>query len=115
MDAWSGLPIPEANIRHLSPVELAGATVFQAKQCRNCHAIDGSGGERGPDLGDVATRLTRDQLIRQVLQGGGNMPAYGKHLSPPETTALVDFLQTLVPPGELPARDSAMTATAPGG
>jgi ubiquinol-cytochrome c reductase cytochrome b subunit len=43
------------------------------------------------------------------------MPAYGKHLSPPETTALVDFLQTLVPPGELPARDSAMTATAPGG
>jgi ubiquinol-cytochrome c reductase cytochrome b subunit len=115
MDAWSGLPIPEANIRHLSPVELAGATVFQAKQCRNCHAIDGSGGERGPDLGDVATRLTRDQLIRQVLQGGGNMPAYGKHLSPPETTALVDFLQTLVPAGELPARDPALTATAPGG
>jgi ubiquinol-cytochrome c reductase cytochrome b subunit len=97
MDAWSGLPIPEERIRPLSPVALRGASVFQVKQCRNCHAIDGSGGRRGPELGDVATRLTRDQLIRQVLQGGGNMPAYGKHLDPAETTALVAFLETLRP------------------
>ena len=34
----------------------------------------------GPALDDVAIRLTRDQLIRQVIQGGGNMPAYGKNL-----------------------------------
>ena len=34
----------------------------------------------------VAVRLTQDQLIRQVIQGGGNMPAYGKNLSPAETT-----------------------------
>ena len=54
---------------------------------------------RGPALDDVATRLTRDQLIRQVLQGGGKMPAYGKNLSPPEVTALVAFLETLHPPG----------------
>ena len=38
--------------------------------------------ERGPALDGVATRLTQDQLIRQVLQGGGNMPAYGKNLTP---------------------------------
>jgi len=44
-------------------------------------------------------RLTEDQLIRQVIQGGGNMPAYGKSLSPAETTALVAFLQTLRPEG----------------
>ncbi len=111
MDAWSGLPLPEATIRNRSPLELAGAAVFQAKQCRNCHAIDGSGGERGPDLGDVATRLTGDQLTRQVLQGGGNMPAYGKHLSPSETTALVAFMRTLHPKGELPARDASVVVT----
>jgi ubiquinol-cytochrome c reductase cytochrome b subunit len=29
------------------------------------------------------------------LQGGGNMPAYGKALSPAETRALVAFLMTL--------------------
>jgi ubiquinol-cytochrome c reductase cytochrome b subunit len=107
MEAWSGLPLPEAVVRELSPVELAGAAVFQAKQCRNCHAVDGTGGERGPDLGDVATRLTSDQLTRQVLQGGGNMPAYGKHLTPSETTALVAFMRALHPPGELPARDGS--------
>jgi ubiquinol-cytochrome c reductase cytochrome b subunit len=39
--------------------------------------------------------MTEDQMIRQVLQGGGNMPAYGNALSPPETTALVHFLLTL--------------------
>jgi ubiquinol-cytochrome c reductase cytochrome b subunit len=52
----------------------------------------------------VATRLTRDQLIRQVLQGGGNMPAYGKNLTPPEVNALVAFLETLRPAGQVPAR-----------
>jgi ubiquinol-cytochrome c reductase cytochrome b subunit len=111
MQAWSGLPLPEGVVRDRAPVELAGAAVFQAKQCRNCHAIDGSGGRRGPDLAEVATRLTSPQLTRQVLQGGGNMPAYGKQLSPSETTALVAFLRTLHPPGLHPARDAAETAS----
>ncbi len=60
-----------------------------------------------------ATRLTQDQLIRQVLQGGGNMPAYGKNLSPAETTALVAFLQTLHPSTEQPARDASQSAPLP--
>jgi ubiquinol-cytochrome c reductase cytochrome b subunit len=81
--------------------------VLQAKQCRNCHALGDSGGERGPSLDGVAVRLTQDQLIRQVIQGGGNMPAYGKNLSPAETTALVAFLQKLRPPGHAPAREAA--------
>jgi ubiquinol-cytochrome c reductase cytochrome b subunit len=34
-------------------------------------------------------------MIRQVLQGGGNMPAYGNSLDPSETTALMRFLTTL--------------------
>jgi ubiquinol-cytochrome c reductase cytochrome b subunit len=55
----------------------------------------------------VAVRLTPDQLIRQVIQGGGNMPAYGKNLSPAETTALVAFLETLHPAGQAPARDAS--------
>jgi len=83
--------------------------VFQVKQCRNCHSIGGSGGERGPALDRVATRMTHDQLVRQVIQGGGNMPAYGKNLSPAEVTALVSFLETLHPSNQLPARDAAQT------
>jgi ubiquinol-cytochrome c reductase cytochrome b subunit len=107
MNAWSGSPVPENFLQHTSALERQGALVFQAKQCRNCHALGGAGGERGPALDAVAVRLTQDQLIRQVIQGGGNMPAYGKNLSPAETTALVAFLTTLHAPGQAPARDAS--------
>jgi ubiquinol-cytochrome c reductase cytochrome b subunit len=107
MDAWSALPVPEKFLARATPLERQGSLVFQLKQCRNCHALDEAGGHRGPALDDVATRLTRDQLIRQVLQGGGNMPAYGTNLSPAETTALVAFLETLRPGHVPPARDAS--------
>ncbi len=107
MNAWSGDPVPERMLQGTTALERQGALVFQVKQCRNCHALGGTGGERGPALDSVAVRLTQDQLIRQVIQGGGNMPTYGKNLSPPETTALVAFLQTLHLPGQAPARDAS--------
>jgi ubiquinol-cytochrome c reductase cytochrome b subunit len=107
MNAWSGDPVPERLLRDTTALQRQGALVFQAKQCRNCHALGDTGGERGPDLDAVAVRLTQDQLIRQVIQGGGNMPAYGKNLSPAETTALVAFLETLHPPNQTPAREAA--------
>ena len=107
MNAWSGDPVPDRYINGTTAVERQGALVFQVKQCRNCHSIGNTGGQRGPDLDSVAVRLTRDQLIRQVIQGGGNMPAYGNNLSPAETTALVAFLETLHPATQSPARDAA--------
>jgi ubiquinol-cytochrome c reductase cytochrome b subunit len=107
MNAWSADPIPDHYVHGTTALERQGAIVFQAKQCRNCHSLGNSGGQRGPSLDSVATRLTRDQLIRQVIQGGGNMPAYGNNLSPAETTAVVAFLETLHPPTQSPARDSA--------
>jgi ubiquinol-cytochrome c reductase cytochrome b subunit len=113
MNAWSSDPIPPRFLQHRTAVERQGALVFQAKQCHNCHALGQDGGQRGPALDTVAVQLTQDQLIRQVIQGGGNMPAYGKNLSPAETTALVAFLQTLHPAGQAPARD-ASRATALG-
>jgi ubiquinol-cytochrome c reductase cytochrome b subunit len=107
MEAWSGDPVPPHLLRSATPLIHQGAIVFQAKQCRNCHQLGGLGGERGPALDAVASRLTEDQLIRQVIQGGGNMPAYGKNLSPPEVTALVRFLDTLRPDGQSPAEDAS--------
>jgi len=107
MNAWSGEPVPAQHIAHTSALERQGALVFQVKQCRNCHSLGNSGGQRGPELDSVATRLTHDQLIRQVIQGGGNMPAYGNNLSPAETTALVAFLETLHSGMQRPARDAA--------
>ena len=110
MTAWSGEPVPEDLVRNSTPLRLQGAALFQNKDCRNCHALEGVGGRRGPDLTFVGTRLTRDQLIDQVSNGtpgGGNMPAYGKQISAAEMTALVEFLANLRPPEEEPARPAS--------
>jgi ubiquinol-cytochrome c reductase cytochrome b subunit len=58
--------------------------------------------------------MTEDQMIRQVLQGGGNMPAYGNALNPPETKALVRFLMTLRGNGLEPAVDASRKLGASG-
>ncbi len=110
MGAWSGDAVPEDLVQSSTPLRLQGAVVFQNKQCRNCHALLGVGGRRGPDLSSVGTRLTRDQLIDQISNGtpgGGNMPAYGKQMKPAEMSALVEFLVNLRPPGQKAAQPAA--------
>jgi ubiquinol-cytochrome c reductase cytochrome b subunit len=107
MDSGNSLPIPPKYLEGRTALQRQGALIFQAKQCHNCHSLAEQGGNRGPALDRVALRRTPDQLIRQVIQGGGNMPAYGKNLTPAETTALVSFLETLHPPEQAPARDAS--------
>ena len=114
MDAWTSDPVPLEYLHGRTPLERQGALVLQGKQCRDCHSLGGVGGLRGPALDSIAARMTEDQIIRQVLQGGGNMPAYGNALSPSETTALVHFLLTLRGPGLTPAVDASRTLTSPG-
>jgi len=110
MNAWSGVPTPVQYVKGRGPLELQGAIVLQQKQCRNCHSLGGQGGKRGPALDDVAAVQTRDEMIRQVLQGDGNMPAYGKHLKPQEVTALVAFLESMHPATEPAQRNSTVPA-----
>jgi ubiquinol-cytochrome c reductase cytochrome b subunit len=95
MEAWTADSIPVKYLKDRTPLERQGALVLQDKQCRNCHSLDSVGGQRGPALDAIASRMTEDQIIRQVLQGGGNMPAYGNALNPSETKALMRFLMTL--------------------
>jgi ubiquinol-cytochrome c reductase cytochrome b subunit len=46
----------------------------------------------------------------KVVTGGGNMPAFGKNLSPAEIEAVVSFLETLHPANEPPAYDASRRA-----
>jgi ubiquinol-cytochrome c reductase cytochrome b subunit len=97
-------------VKTSNPRELQGAVVFQNKSCRNCHALDGTGGRRGPDLTNVGARLTRDLLVKQVSNGtpgGGDMPAYANQISPAEMAVLVDFLSHRRLPGETVPRTIA--------
>jgi ubiquinol-cytochrome c reductase cytochrome b subunit len=107
MDAWTSDPTPTQYLHGRTPLERQGALVLQEKQCRNCHSLGGLGGLRGPALDSIAARMTEDQITRQVLQGGGNMPSYGNALNPSETTALVHFLLTLRGQDLTPAVDAS--------
>lgn len=113
MKGWSSAVTAKQYVEGRTPLELQGLAVMQNKQCRNCHAIDGVGGQRGPDLTDVGSRLTKDQLIRQVIQGGGNMPAYGKTLTPYEVDSVVAYMVSLRATGTVPAQDSTFPAVPP--
>jgi ubiquinol-cytochrome c reductase cytochrome b subunit len=109
MTGWSGDPIPTDLVSQSSPRDLMGAVVFQNKNCRNCHALQGVGGRRGPDLTLVGARLTRDQLIDQISNGtpgGGNMPAYAEQMKPAEMSAIVDFLVHIAPTHAVAANES---------
>jgi ubiquinol-cytochrome c reductase cytochrome b subunit len=107
MEAWTSAPMKAEFIKGRPPVELQGALLFQSKQCRNCHVVGDEGGHRGPDLSGVGARMNAPQLVRQVIQGGGNMPAYGNNLTPQEVKALVAYLVSLRPPNTIPAQNPA--------
>jgi len=87
--------VPASLTQSLTPTQMQGATVFEQRDCISCHRVAGVGGRRGPDLTQVGSRLSADQLTWRILAGGANMPSYGGTLTPDETSALVDFLTSL--------------------
>jgi len=70
------------------------AQLFHDKACLNCHLIQGYGGRRGPDLTHIADKLTHDNMVIRIVNGGNNMPAFGSSLKPQELDASVAFLQS---------------------
>ncbi len=92
--AFETKPLPDAVVGNVDPVAKSGSVLFYKKACIYCHAISGVGGKRGPDLTLVGNRLSEGQLTIKIVNGGGNMPAYGGTLSKEELKDLVSFLQT---------------------
>lgn len=68
-----------------------GAELFYTKGCEFCHQVAGDGGERGPDLSHVASRMTGQEIGLRITNGGPNMPAYASSLTPDELQALIAF------------------------
>lgn len=92
--AFDTKPLSASVIGNVSTEAKAGGELFYKKACIYCHNISGFGGERGPALTYVGSRLTKDQLTIKIVNGGGNMPAFGGTLKGKDLDDLVAFLLT---------------------
>jgi ubiquinol-cytochrome c reductase cytochrome b subunit len=91
---FNAQPVPLAMAGSSSPQASEGLHLFNVKGCLYCHRISGYGGIRGPDLTYVGDRLTSQQLIIRMMNGGYNMPSYSNILKPDQIDALMAFLQS---------------------
>ncbi|MBF6568313.1 MAG: cytochrome b N-terminal domain-containing protein [Candidatus Binataceae bacterium] len=87
-------PLSAAQVGTTSPPIVAGALLFHDNGCEFCHTVDGHGGMRGPDLTDVAHRLSVDDLRIRIANGGGNMPSFAGILTHDDLDNLVAFLES---------------------
>lgn len=86
--------LPAAVVASSDPSVVRGAALFHERGCEFCHYVSGYGGRRGPELTDIADRLTREQMIRFIMNGGYNMPPFASVLRSDELEDLVAFLET---------------------
>ncbi len=109
-------PLPATLVRsNLAPV-INGAQLFYDKGCEFCHTVDGQGGARGPNLSDVATRLTVNDIKIRILNGGGNMPSFAGLLTREDLNDLISFLESRVQQStRISGSNSVPVASAPEG
>ena len=74
------------------PDSKRGKATYITTGCGTCHALAAAGtkGTVGPGLDDL--RLTRARVTRFVRDGGPDMPAYVKTLSPSEIADVAAFV-----------------------
>jgi ubiquinol-cytochrome c reductase cytochrome b subunit len=106
MTAWTSDAVPPNTCINRSPARTARRAGAAEQAVPQLPLAQWSRRSARPALDAIASRMTEDQIIRQVLQGGGNMPAYGNALNPSETKALVSFLMTLRGNNLAPAVDA---------
>lgn len=69
-------------------VELDGDAIY-ANSCAGCHGADLSG-TVGPDLTQIGSKLSADEISEIVLNGQGDMPAID--MSPEDVDVLAEWL-----------------------
>ncbi|HET9870412.1 MAG TPA: cytochrome c, partial [bacterium] len=87
-------PLPASVVGATEGPVAEGAQIFFDRGCINCHAIQGHGGRKGPDLTYIANELDESQIILRIANGGHNMPSFASIIKADEMTKLVAFLET---------------------
>jgi mono/diheme cytochrome c family protein len=70
----------------------SGEMVFASAGCGGCHTFEaaGSTGSTGPNLDEASPSF--DEVVEQVTNGGGAMPAFGDELSEQEIQDVAAFV-----------------------
>jgi ubiquinol-cytochrome c reductase cytochrome b subunit len=89
---FAAKPLPVHVIAATSAPIARGGELFHTKGCQYCHAIDGLGGHRGPELTNIGNLLTEQELTIRIMNGGKIMPAFAGILETQDLTDLVAFL-----------------------
>ncbi len=95
--AYDTMPLGPAELGvETGPAVLEGAATFHARGCQYCHVALGRGGRYGPDLTEVAMRISPQEIAVRIVQGfRADMPAYRDILSQDELDGIIAFLQAL--------------------
>jgi ubiquinol-cytochrome c reductase cytochrome b subunit len=94
---FTARPLPATVVGDTAGAVVEGARLFHDKGCEFCHAVAGFGGKRGPELTEIGARMAPEAIATRITNGGPNMPAYARTLTPREVDALVAFLSTRKP------------------
>ncbi len=78
-------------------------SLISENSCLTCHRIGGEGGDIGPSLGGVGTRLTEEQIRAAIVSppakthaGSPNpMPSYGGKIKGEDLDRLIQYLKSL--------------------
>jgi cytochrome c550 len=48
--------------------------IYSQNSCIQCHGENLEGGSGGPSLKNVGSDMSKDEILTQILEGGGGMP-----------------------------------------
>ena len=97
-----GSVVDPATILSLEGDRVRGRTLFfqgAASRCKECHAVAGNGGDFGPDLGAIARKSTKLELLESILEPS-------KKIDPQYTTYLLQTTRGDVLSGLLVERNA---------
>ncbi len=92
---------PARQASELTAVQIEGQRVYKEVNCGYCHTINGIGGAVGPDLSNIASTLTPDQIMAYLSNPDSMVPntLHPKlQFTPEELNGLTAYLSTLGAP-----------------
>ena len=100
-----------------TPDAFAGVRGIYAKDCQNCHGVDGVGGTVKLEDGKTlkvpsfskghALRHTDSDFRRQILEGGDGMPSFKVQLTGQQIDELIRMIRQEFQPGHTPPAEKS--------